>query len=332
MAAVDRMQHCDELTIVTRRIFDAMREADLDAWSNLVSEDPCVVIIGTDFEEWWVGHREAIEVVRRQFEEFGGFELRIDGGVQAWREGPLGWSVSRATIPAPSGDTQHTRTTCVFLFNAGLWRCVHLHMSFGVSNVEMLGMELTTSLESLAAFAESVRPDLSTSTSTDGTVTIVFTDIEASTEAAERLGDRRWLELLHWHDEILESEARRCGGTVVKSQGDGFMLAFSSATHALDFSAAVQLRTSVGYGDQPVRVRIGLNTGDAIQDRDDFYGHAVIVAARVAAHALGGEVLATDLVAGLVAGVDRFRFGVARPTELKGLSGTYVVRPLLVSA
>ena len=209
---------------------------------------------------------------------------------------------------------------------------VHSHVSIGSNNLETFGVELTTSLESLAEFAESNRPDLTDSTASDGTVTIVFTDIEASTEIAERLGDRHWLDLLRWHEDIIRTEANRCNGSVVKSQGDGFMLAFSAASHALDFAGAVQSRTAIGSQGQPVRVRVGINTGDAIRDRDDFFGHAVTVAARVAAHALGGEVLATDLVVGLVAGVNQFRFGDARTAQLKGLSGSYVVRPLIVSA
>jgi class 3 adenylate cyclase len=94
----------------------------------------------------------------------------------------------------------------------------------------------------------------------------------------------------------------------------------------------VQSRTAIGNQGQPVRERICINTGDAIRDRDDFFGHAVGVAARVAAHALGGEVLVTDLVVGLVASVVQFRFGDAQTAELKGLAGSYVFRPLLIDA
>jgi class 3 adenylate cyclase len=80
-----------------------------------------------------------------------------------------------------------------------------------------------------------------------------------------------------------------------------------------------------------VRVRIGVNSGEVIKDRDDFFGHAVVVASRVAAQALGGETLATDLVAGLVAGDERFRFGDARAAELKGLNSEFLLRPLAAS-
>jgi len=66
-----------------------------------------------------------------------------------------------------------------------------------------------------------------------------------------------------------------------------------------------------------------------IREGEDFYGHAVTVAARVAAQARGSETLVTDLVSGLVAGVDRFEFGPPREEALKGLKGTFVLRPVM---
>ncbi len=327
------VQPSEELEHVTRRIIEAMRNADYDALTNLYSVDPCFIAVGTDEEEYWEGQHALIEIGKRQRAELRDVALYYHvESVRAYRDGTFGWSVSSTSFVLSSGRSLKARATRVFHLISGQWRMVHSHVSIGSNNLETFGVELTTSLESLAEFAESNRPDLTDSTASDGTVTIVFTDIEASTEIAERLGDRHWLELLRWHEDIIRTEANRCNGSVVKSQGDGFMLAFSAASHALDFAGAVQSRTAIGSQGQPVRVRVGINTGDAIRDRDDFFGHAVTVAARVAAHALGGEVLATDLVVGLVAGVNQFRFGDARTAQLKGLSGSYVVRPLIVSA
>jgi len=321
----------EELEHVTRRIIEALVENDSDALENLISDDPCLIMVGTDEEEFWEGRRAFLEVANRQREEMALFGVRYFApDIRSFRDGSFGWSVIRGSYLLPDGRSTKTRATYVFHLVAGQWRLVHAHVSIGSSNLQTIGLELTTSLESLVEFAESNRPDLTGAMASDGTVTIVFTDIEASTEIAERLGDRRWVELLHWHEDIIESEAARSGGSVVKSQGDGFMLAFSAASHALDFAGAVQTRTKPGYEGQPVRVRIGVNAGDAVREREDFFGHAVTVAARVAAHALGGEVLATDLVVGLVAGTERFRFGDAQAAQLKGLSGSYVMRPLLV--
>ena len=64
-------------------------------------------------------------------------------------------------------------------------------------------------------------------------MTILFTDIEGSTELNEALGDQLWLDLLADHDRIIRQEVASSGGVVVKSRGDGFMLAFPSARQAL---------------------------------------------------------------------------------------------------
>src|SRR5262249_28188111 len=100
----------------------------------------------------------------------------------------------------------------------------------------------------------------------EGTLTIVFTDIAGSSELAERLGDLRWLEVLAAHDALLRREAAARDGYVVKAQGDGLMLAFTSARAAIDFAVAVQRGLAARNADVPgeeLRVRIGLHTGEA---------------------------------------------------------------------
>jgi class 3 adenylate cyclase len=81
-------------------------------------------------------------------------------------------------------------------------------------------------IDRVLSWVEEERPDLAGATAPDGTVTILFTDIEDSTALNERLGDRRWLEVLRAHNQVV----RRCigehGGYEVKSQGDGFMIAY----------------------------------------------------------------------------------------------------------
>ena len=69
--------------------------------------------------------------------------------------------------------------------------------------------------------------------SADGTVTIAFTDIEDSTKLNGLLGDDRWMAVLHAHNELITSATAEFDGTVVKNQGDGFMLAFPSSRRAM---------------------------------------------------------------------------------------------------
>ena len=95
--------------------------------------------------------------------------------------------------------------------------------------------------------------DLGAQTSPDGAVTLLFSDIEGSTEIMERLGDRQWLDVLRDHDEIIRAQARSHEGTVVKSQGDGFMLAFSSAHAALQ--CAIELERAFAGGSFRARRR-----------------------------------------------------------------------------
>jgi len=135
--------------------------------------------------------------------------------------------------------------------------------------------------------------------------TILFTDVEGSTALTERLGDAKAREVLRTHERITREALKAHGGTEVKTMGDGFMASFSSATRALECAIAMQ-RAFAAHDDEhpetPIRVRIGLNAGEPIAEEADLFGTAVIMAARIAAQAKGGEILASDVVRQLVAG------------------------------
>jgi class 3 adenylate cyclase len=164
----------------------------------------------------------------------------------------------------------------------------------------------------------------------DGTVTIMFSDIEDSTVLTERLGDARWQELLRAHDAMVRSCVDANDGFIVKHLGDGFMVAFQSARKALDCAVAIQRAfTGEGMLPEPVRVRIGLHAGEAVRENDDFFGKNVIMASRVAGKAAGGEIVVSSLLRQLVqSSVDESMFGTPQEVELKGLAGTHTVFPL----
>jgi class 3 adenylate cyclase len=187
------------------------------------------------------------------------------------------------------------------------------------------GDGVKTSIDTVAAAVERERPNLRRHAAPDGTVTILFTDIEGSTALTERLGDQRAHEVLRAHNAVVREEVAAHGGFEVKSQGDGFMLAFHSARQALACAIAIQRALPSGRSGNldPVRVRIGLHTGEAIREADDFFGKAVILAARIAAQANGGEILASSLVKELTESRGEFAFADPREVALKGLSGTY---------
>jgi class 3 adenylate cyclase len=162
----------------------------------------------------------------------------------------------------------------------------------------------------------------------DGTVTIMFSDIEASTALNERLGDIRWLELLRTHHAIVRDEVRRHAGHEVKAQGDGFMVAFASARRAVQCAGAIQRAIDARLGehpDGPIRLRIGLHTGEAMRDEADFYGKNVVLAARIADQARGGEILASSVVKQLTESAGDVRFDKDRRLQLKGLAGAHTL-------
>jgi class 3 adenylate cyclase len=125
--------------------------------------------------------------------------------------------------------------------------------------------------------------------------TFMFTDIVGSTNLAELLGNDAWEQLLRWHDDALRALVAKSRGEVVNSTGDGFFVAFDTAREGVECARAIQRaladhRRSSGFA---ISVRIGLHTAEANRRGADYSGMAVHLAARVAALAGGGEILAT---------------------------------------
>jgi class 3 adenylate cyclase len=158
----------------------------------------------------------------------------------------------------------------------------------------------------------------------EGTVTILFTDIEGSAGVFDRLGDDAARMLFREFDVVVREVVETHGGVEVKHQGDGLMLAFSSARRALLCAVDIQASTverNASRADNPLNVRIGLNTGDVISEDDDYFGSSVIVAARIASAAKGGEILLSEATKA-VAGRIRVPLLDRGPHELRGLSET----------
>jgi ATP/maltotriose-dependent transcriptional regulator MalT/class 3 adenylate cyclase len=161
----------------------------------------------------------------------------------------------------------------------------------------------------------------------DGSVTIMFTDIEGSTALAERLGDDRWMDVLRGHDAIVRAQVRAHGGREVKAQGDGFMLAFPSARAGVACAVALQRALALDGRASPqprLAVRVGLHTGEAVREGDDLFGRSVMVAARVAASAEGGQIAVSEAVRRQLddAG-DEVLTDAGRELPLRGLAGRH---------
>jgi adenylate cyclase len=183
-----------------------------------------------------------------------------------------------------------------------------------------LGAAVRSSIEDLADWAEVERPDLAR-LAPNGKVAIVFSDIEESTALNERIGDRAWVRLISSHDKLVRRQVSKHSGHVVKSQGDGFMIAFAQPEQAVRCSVDVQ--RSLRRRPNGIRVRIGIHTGKSVRRGDDLFGRNVAMAARVAGQAEGGEILVSEVVRDAVIDHDDIRFDDGRDVELKGFSGSH---------
>jgi adenylate cyclase len=191
-----------------------------------------------------------------------------------------------------------------------------------------IGATVRNSIEDLAGWASVERPDLARLTA-DGDVVVVFSDIEGSTERNTELGDRDWVKLLQRHEQLVRSSVDDYRGQVVKNQGDGFMLAFGDAGGALRCCRDVQ-RELTGHPErwQNIKVRMGIHMGPSVRRGDDLFGLNVAMAARIASHADGGEILISDAVREAMGPVDGVAVTDAEIVEFKGFTGTYEVFPV----
>ena len=321
------MQSSPELVELTRRVYAAVTASDIDTVRALFLDDPATSVIGTDDDEWWTGFTAA-DVFAVQLDEARGWQWRSTD-LTAFAHGEVGWATDRVEVVV--GDrVANFRSTIVYVLSSAHWRIGHWHVSIGTPNAEVIGQDLTTRLDALAAAVERERPSVSGATSNEGTVTLLFSDVQGSTALLEQLGDRRYMELLRWHDGIIRAALVAHDGYEVRTEGDSFMLAFSSARRALLCGLEIQDR----FGDEPpdglpaIAVRIGVHTGEALRDHNRFYGHVVHFAARVSSEARGGELLASAVVHELLAGNHEIAFGDGRVCELKGFTGEQIVYPV----
>ena len=157
--------------------------------------------------------------------------------------------------------------------------------------------------------------------------TVLFTDIEDSTELTDRLGDAVWASILDEHNEIVREALHHYAGFEVKLTGDGFLIVFADSMQALRCAARVQAdvtRLEQRRGTAwPVSVRMGVHRGDVIlRPGGDILGRTVNMAARVMDTGRGGQVMASEqLVEHVSRQVSADYWEDAGARRLKGLEG-----------
>jgi hypothetical protein len=179
-----------------------------------------------------------------------------------------------------------------------------------------------------------VRDDLPT-----GTVTLLFTDVEGSTQLLEEIGDESYDEALAEHRRLVRAACAASGGVEVDTQGDAFFFAFPTAQGAL--AAASEITSALAHG--AIRVRIGLHTGKPRLSDEGYVGKEVHFAARVAATGHGGQIVLSKATAEVIDGsltdlgehrlkdivesVPIYQLGEERFPPLKTISNTNLPRP-----
>jgi class 3 adenylate cyclase len=148
--------------------------------------------------------------------------------------------------------------------------------------------------------------------------TLLFTDIVGSSAKAAELGDRAWRELLERHHALVRRELARYRGEEKDTAGDGFFATFDGPARAIRCADAI-IDGVRGLG---LEVRAGVHTGECELHEGKVAGLAVVIGARVAAEANGGEVLVSQTVRDLVAGAG-LEFEARGEHELKGVPGTW---------
>lgn len=183
-----------------------------------------------------------------------------------------------------------------------------------------------SSIDVVMAAVQRRGSDFRLTTAPDGTVTIAFSDMEGFTAMTQRLGDLAAHEVIKIHNAIVRGALKAHCGQEVELQGDGFFLAFASADSALRCVGQIHrdCATHSGRpGAEPIRVRVGLHTGIPIKEGDGFFGITVIMAARIAAQAQGGQTLVSENVRRELTDRGAFAFDAGREAQLKGLDGVH---------
>jgi class 3 adenylate cyclase len=156
-----------------------------------------------------------------------------------------------------------------------------------------------------------------------GTLTFLFSDVEASTSLLQRVGSEAFAAMLARHTRLLAEVCAARGGSVVDTQGDSCMLVFESASEAL--IAAVQAQRAIADEPwpEPLLVRMGLHTGEAAVVEGRYVGVAVHRAARICAAAAGGQVLVSATARDVAADAlpPSLAFEDFGRRKLKGLDG-----------
>jgi class 3 adenylate cyclase len=182
-----------------------------------------------------------------------------------------------------------------------------------------------SSIDVIASALGPALPAMGEFSSPDGSVTLMLGDIDNAVAAAEELGPEAWERLLRDHHALVDQLVAHHDGQVVKYEADGFLASFNSAHAGLHGAVELQ-RTFTGparAGGRPLAVRLGLHSGFVIAESDQLLGRNVVLAARIATHATGGEILVSSALKQYTETDPSFTFEPRGEYHFKGLLGEH---------
>jgi ketosteroid isomerase-like protein len=212
-----------EVRATLDRYIEACARRDVDSVMELFGPDPDLVGLGSGSDEIAMGPSALRARFERDFSQSEAISINWQW-MSVSASGPVAWVAGECHIGFSAGGREGSggyRFTAVLERRGGRWLLMQTHLSAPASE-QPEGQSWPTPVEALALAVGAERPDLRAQTAPDGTVTMLFTDIENSTAMTERLGDARWLELLSAHNAIVREQAEAHGCFEVKSQGDAY--------------------------------------------------------------------------------------------------------------
>jgi adenylate cyclase len=183
-----------------------------------------------------------------------------------------------------------------------------------------------SSIDAIASALEPVTPALGRMSSPDGAVTLMLSDIAEADAAAQQLGAERWEQLVRDHHLLVEQILARHDGQVARFQGDGFLASFGSAHAGMHAAVDLQRTFSAAPSEaQSLAIRVGLHSGFVIGNPEQMMGRNVVLAARIAGQAKGGEILVSSAAKEYTETDPSFHFEERGEFHFKGLLGEHVV-------
>lgn len=312
-----------EIAAIIHRWNEAIRLRDTGTIENMLSSSDALRYVGSADNELWSG-----DILRRgigdHFREVPDLQYE-DVEIEAFENEAVGWAMWHGNIHFPGNQKKYYhRATFALVLEHGHWKIVQAHVSNPMSNMEKMGVE-HEALESLVQAARSGKLGLGNT----GMATVMFTDVVDSAALADLMGDQAWHMRIDAHLSEITEKVTNAGGTLVKSLGDGTMSTFTSTRAALGAALEIQHAVISDTREPVLRARVGIHTGEVIENKGDFFGTVVNKAARINAAAAPDEIRvsdATKIMAGRVTGLT---FDEPLEITLKGLEGEHRIYRLV---